>query len=275
MVLPIGISNVKGRKRGNLSTAEMIYIDANTEEMTYHEIAKVLNRTVGPVKRYLKTQNVKRIKYTKGDEKLLNLLHNRHYWAELLNQFDEDELRFFEFRWIDYFKQFSEDLTASEETLMVELIRISILINRIMKDKQDINIRVNSLQDLIDVEMKRADDQINTELVGNMQTQVAGYLAAKGSFIREYDLLTTKMEKLSVSLKGDRRQRKQKSDDSTTSFNGYCRFLDTENSKNVEGRYMSMLDLAAAKSEDKLTEWHEFSDGTVDKPLLSGNIIED
>ncbi len=275
MTLKIGVSNLPGKKRGNLSTTEMAFINDNIKKHSIAEIAKTLNRGLDPIKRYIRNGEILKVQREKGDDKLLLMLHARHYWRELVKQFSKIELEFFEYRWIDYFKQFSEDLTSSEETTMVELIRISILINRIMRDKQDIGERVHSLQDLIDVEMKRPEDKIRTELVGNMQTQIAGYLASRGSFIKEYDLLTTKMERLAVSLKGDRKQRKQKADDSTTSFAGYCRFLDEEGVKDREGTQMATMSVAGDKAREKLSEFHEYADGIVDVPVLNSETVKE
>ena len=48
------------------------------------------------------------------------------------------ELIFFEHQWIDYFKQFSEDVTHTEEMEILEVIRTEVLINRGMEDRQDI-----------------------------------------------------------------------------------------------------------------------------------------
>lgn len=275
MTLAIGGGNVPGKKRGNLSTDEMVFIDNNIKKYSLNEIAKTLNRTIAPIKRYIRNGEILKVQREKGDDKLLIMLHSRHYWRELVKQFSKVELEFFEYRWIDYFKQFSEDLTSSEETTMVELIRISILINRIMKDKQDIGERVDSLQDLIDVEMKKHEDKINSELVGNMQTQIAGYLASRGSFIKEYDLLTTKMERLAISLKGDRKQRKQKADDSTTSFAGYCRWLDEEGVRDREGMNMATMSVAGDKAREKLGEYFEYADGIVDVPVLNAETAKD
>lgn len=275
MTLEIGASNLPGKKRGNLSTEEMKFINNNLKKMSLQDIAKTMNRTVGPIKKYVRDKEILKVKRDASDDKLLIMLHARHYWRELSHQFSKVELEFFEYRWMDYFKQFSEDVTSTEETQMVELIRISILINRIMTDKQNINDRVNNLQDLIDIEMSKPADKVNTELVGNMQTQIAGYLATRGAFGKEYNELTDKMGKFTKDLKGDRLARKRKADDSTTSFAGFCRFLDEEGMKDREGMQMAVVSRAGDKARKKLSAFHEYSDQTVDQPLLSAGTIID
>ena len=47
------------RKRGKLSNSEMDYIRQNCFDLSIEEIASVLNRTVGPVNKFIDKENLK------------------------------------------------------------------------------------------------------------------------------------------------------------------------------------------------------------------------
>lgn len=262
-------------KRGKLSNEEMEFIDKNMTDLSVEDIAHALNRTVNPIRRYIREKKAKRDSPFKNEEYLLNKLHSRYYWPELNHQFSKEELRFFEHEWIQYYKQFSEDVTATEENEMIELIRVSILLNRIMRDKQEIIKNIQRIERLIDLEMGKPPDRIDTLVLSNLQQQIGGFIASKAAFIKEYDTLTGKKEKFTRELKGTREARLRKAEDAKTNFNAYLRHLDEENVRNREGALMEKMAVAADKSKNRLGEYHEFVDGFVDQPLLNADTVRD
>jgi hypothetical protein len=253
----------------------MEFIDKNMTEMAVDDIAKYINRTVNPVRRYIREKKAKRNNPFKDEEYLLNKLHSRYYWPELNKQFSQEELQFFEHEWIQYYKQFSEDVTATEENEMIELIRVSILLNRIMRDKQEIIKNIQRIEKLIELEMSKPPDRIDTLTLSNLQTQIGGFIAAKATFIKEYDTLTGKKEKFTRELKGTREARLRKAEDAKTNFNAYLRYLDTEDIRNREGAIMEKMAKAADNSAVRLGEYHEFKDGYVDQPLFNADTVRD
>ena len=81
--------------------------------------------------------------------------YDRYYYKELRKQFSDPELIFFEHQWIDYFKQFSEDVTHTEEMEILEVVRTEILINRGMEDRQEVIRNIERLNKLIEDEMDK------------------------------------------------------------------------------------------------------------------------
>ena len=263
------------RKRGKLSNEDMEFIDKNMQDMAIDDIAKFLNRTVNPIRRYIREKKAKRNSPFKNEEYLLVKLHSRYYWPELQHQFNKEEILFFEHEWIQYYKQFSEDVTATEENEMIELIRVSILLNRVMRDKQEVIRNIQRIERLIELEMKKPPDLIDTLAISNLQTQVGGFIAAKAAFIKEYDTLTNKKEKFTRELKGTREARLRKAEDAKSNFNAYLRYLDEEDIRNREGAVMEKLAIAADKSFSRLSEYHEFRDGFVDQPIYNADTVLD
>ena len=89
------------RKRGKLSNGEMDYIRQNCFDLSIEEIAETLNRTTGPINKFIDKENLKARDLT-DHEYMLTHLRDRYYYKELGKQFSDGELIFFEHQWIDF-----------------------------------------------------------------------------------------------------------------------------------------------------------------------------
>ena len=179
------------RKRGKLSNEEMRYIEQNCFDLSLQEMADHLNRSIDPVRKYIDKKNLKARDLT-DDEHLLSTLRARYYHAELSKQMSEHEIRFFEQNWIDFFKQFNEDVTHTEEMQILEVIRTEVLINRSMEDRQEIMENIETLNGLIDQEMSKPKDMQDTQALAMFQTQLGAMIGSKSSYINEHEKLLTK-----------------------------------------------------------------------------------
>ena len=261
------------KKRGKLSTGEMDYIRQNCFDLSIEEIAENLNRTTGPVQKFIDKENLKARDLT-DHEYMLTHLRDRYYYKELGKQFSDGELIFFEHQWIDYFKQFSEDVTHTEEMQILEVIRTEILINRGMEDRQEVVANIERLNKLIDDEMDKPSDMQDSQAIASFQTQLGALMASKAAYINEHEKLLTKKERLLKDLKGTREQRKRRSEDAKTNFSSWLRQLDNEEFRKREEESMEVNRLAADKALEKLSEYHTFEDGTVDQPFINADTID-
>jgi hypothetical protein len=260
------------RKRGKLSTAEMKYIRENCFDLSMEEIAQNLNRTAEPIRKYIDKENLKARDLT-DHEHLLSDLRTRYYYMELKKQLSDGEIIFFEHQWIDFFKQFSEDVTHTEEMQILEVIRTEILINRSMEDRQEVIRQIAILNKLIDDEMDKPADSQDSVAIMSYQTQLGAMIGSKSSYINEHEKLLTKKERYLKDLKGTREQRKRVADDAKTNFSMWLRQLDNLESREREGFDMEVQAIAAGKARKKLAELHEYEDGEVDQPLLNSDTI--
>lgn len=256
------------RKRGKLSKEEMNYIRQNCFDLSLEEIAQHLNRTVGPVKKFIDKENLKARDLT-DQEHLLSTLRTRYYYFELKKQMSDAEIIFFEHNWVDFYKQFNEDVTHTEEMQILEVIRTEILINRSMEDRQEIIRQIANLERLIDNELDKEEPAQDGQLVAVYQTQMGAMIGSKSSYINEHEKLLTKKERYLKDLKGTREQRKRVSDDAKTNFSLWMRQLDTMEMKEQEGFDMEVQAIAAQKARKRLSEFHAYEDGDVDQPLLN------
>lgn len=263
------------RKRGQLAVEEMNYIEQNCFDLSLEEIANHLNRTIEPIKRYIDKKNLKARDLT-DDEHLLSTLRTQYYYENLKKQMSDGEMIFFEHQWIDYFKQFNEDVTHTEQMQIIEVIRTEILLNRSMEDRKEIIKQIAVLERLIDEEMNKSDDNRNTAAIAMWQQQLGSYIGSKGSYINEHEKLVTKKEKYLRDLKATREQRKRVTDDAKTNFSMWMRELDNLEALEKEGFDMEVQAIAADKARQRLSQFHEFGDGEVDQPLLnSETLMED
>lgn len=265
-------SNQK-RKVGKLSLEEMDFIKQNCFDMPLQEIADHLNRTIEPVKRFIDKHNLKGRDTTDG-EFLLSTLRAKYYYHELKKQFEEHELLFFENQWIDFFKQFNEDVTHTEEMQILEVIRTEILINRSMIDRTLIMKSINDLETLIDQEMSKEMEERDSASLALFQSQMGSLIGAKGSHIHEHEKLLTKKEKYLQQLKGTREQRKRTAEDAKTNFTVWLRELNNLKTRDIHGYNMEVQARAADKAAKELADFHKFQDGEIDRPLLNADTVD-
>jgi hypothetical protein len=253
----------------------MNYIRQNCFDLPIEEIANNLNRTVGPVKKFIEKENLKARDLT-DDEHLLSTLRSRYYFPELGKQLSPHEIAIFEHMWIDYFKQFNEDVIHSEEMQILEVIRTELLINRSMEDRQRVISQIDMLDRLINEEMDKEPDEQDVQALAAFQTQLGAMIGSKSAYITEHEKLLTKKERYLKDLKGTRDQRKRVSDDAKTNFSMWMRQLDTMEEKERQGFDMEVQAIASQKARQRLASLHEYEDGEVDQPLLnSDTVLED
>jgi hypothetical protein len=246
----------------------MNFIRQNCFEMPIKEIAETLNRTTAPVQKFIDKENLKMRNMTDA-EHLLVELRERYYFKELKKQFVDPELIFFEHQWIDYFKQFTEDVTHTEEMQILEVIRTEVLINRGMEDRQEILKNIVRLTTLIEDEIAKPTPMQDTQAIASFQTQLGAATASKSAYINEHEKLLTKKERLLKDLKGTREQRKRNADDAKTNFSAWLRQLDDENIKKAESFDMEVHRVAADKALERMSGYHGYEDGIVDQPILN------
>lgn len=260
------------RKRGKLSIAEMTYIKQNCFDLSIESIAETLNRTTAPIQKFIDKENLKMRNMT-DNEHLLVELRGRYYYLELQKQFSNAEIIFFEHQWIDYFRQFSEDVTHTEEMEILEVIRTEVLINRGMEDRQEVMQNIERLNQLIEDEMDKPTGTQDIQALASFQTQLGAAMSSKSAYINEHEKLLTKKERLLKDLKGTREQRKRKADDAKTNFTSWLRELDDKEVRTLEGVDMEIHRVAAEKAVERLAAYHEYEDGTVDQPILNADTL--
>ena len=270
--------NPTPKKRGQLSLEEEKFITDNINKLSIEEIANNLNRNTNPIERYIKEKQLLLTdKEEANDYELLKIkLHSKPFWSEILRQFDEDsgELKYFEDTWVGLLKQFREDVLPAEELQIKQFITIDILINRSMKERKRHITETEKLQRLVDKEYEKPETERDIPKLANLETQLSFARNSIASYTNEYTKLLNEQQKISKDLKATREQRIKRIEDGKSSWVGMIRMLEDEEIREQEGRQMEIIKLATEKSKQKLGEYHNYQDSSVDMPFLTPDTVK-
>lgn len=260
------------KKRGQLSLEEEKFIRDNFSSLTAQEIADQLNRSIAPIQRYIKENNiVPSDQEAKDSEILKHKLYTKTFWQEIIRQFDEDtgELAYFENTWVSLIKQFREDVLPAEELQIKQFITIDILINRSMKERKRHISETEKLQKLVDKEYEKPEDQRDIAKLANLETQLSFARNSIANYTNEYTKLLNEQQKISKDLKATREQRIKRIEDGKSSWIGLIRMLEDEEIREKEGRELEILATAAENAKNKMFQYHTYADQVIDKPFLT------
>ena len=263
-------------KTGRLSKDEWAFIEFNSDKMSAAQIAKELDRAIEPIQKHLQ-------KLGKGKDLRKNLqtqaeydLKKRPYWRELQAQFSEPELEILLYHWKEIVSQFRKDILATEELQIIDVVKLEVLMNRALREQQYSMNKIAEFDEMIEFEKRKATEDQDREFIFGLERQIATLRAAKESLSREYKDLQTKKSAMYRDLKATREQRIAKLEDNKETFSGLVQKLvrdpDFVEEQNL---YMEKMRLAVMKEQERLSDYHEYEDGTVDQPFLTPETILD
>jgi len=262
-------------KTGRLSKTEWHYIEENADTMSPEEIAANLDREVEPIIRYLK-----RIGKTANKVQALTVqaeydIKSRPYWKELKLQFSEDELELFLYHWKQIVAQFRKDVLATEELQIVDTIKLEVLMNRALREQQQSMNLVREIDAEINKEKEKPSERQDKEMIFSMERQIASLRAAKEALSREYKDLQTKKSGMYKDLKATREQRIQKLENTKSTMAGLIeKVLRDPDFFEEQGKYIEKMRMAMENEKDRLSDYHQYEDGTVDQPLLTPDTVK-
>ena len=264
------------KKRGQLSLDEEKFIRDNFGSLSIETIAAHLNRGTAPVQRYINENRLIPASEQNDHAVLLQKLHTKTFWSEINRQFDSEsgELQYFEDTWIGLIKQFREDVLPAEELQIKQFITIDILINRSMKERKRHIAETDKLQRLVDAEYDKPEDQRDIPKLANLETQLSFARNSIANYTNEYTKLLNEQQKISKDLKATREQRIKRIEDGKSSWVGLIRMLEDEELREKEGREMEILNMSVQNTKNKLNSYHQYADGTLDKPFLTPESVE-
>jgi len=260
------------KKRGQLSLDEEKFIRDNINTLNVEQIALSINRNTQPVKRFIEEQRLLEDKSIVDDEEYLQRkLHSKPFWGEIKKQFDNEtgELLYFENIWTSLMRQFREDVLPAEELQIKQFITIDILINRSMKERKRHIAETAKLQKDVDNEYDKTEESRDLSRLLNLETQLSFARNSIANYTNEYTKLLNEQQKISKDLKATREQRIKRIEDGKSSWVGLIRMLEDEDIREREGKEMEIIHLATLKAAEKLSEYHQYADDSVDRPFLT------
>ena len=273
-------------KNGRMTNKEREYILKNVERFSVEEMATKLNRTVSAVEEYIHLNYIKKNPVTKEEQKVVEQttirkeLRSTEEWKNLKDEFNTEELRLFDEKYIKLMAQFKGNVLATEETQIYQAIKFEILMSRNLRARRkaldDIARLGKMLDDYLDQfrddPASMSDSQKTYSL--NLQMELKTAEAAEQSKTTEYTKLQERHDSLMKNLKATRDQRVKEIESGKVSFLGLIKSLQEKEIQDKEGRQLELMKLASKKEYRKLGALHNYQNGEVDRPILSAETVE-
>jgi hypothetical protein len=266
-----------GQKEEALNQAEQEYVIFNCKKMTVEEIATNLGHDAEVIRKYVRRNNLKTAEESDIDYEYKAIkasLRLKSWWPSIAKQFVgmKDELKYFEAQWIKLIRQFKEDVTDTEELQIKTLINFEIMANRCMQEKsahiREITRNEQALEKLYAIDKDDRSDE-ESAMINALEEKLSILRGATFQFTKEYKDIVGETQKIFKDLKGTRDQRKKQIEDSTANWPNYLKMLQDEESRRREGFDIEAIRLAKNKELNRLSQYHTFGDGTVDRPFLT------
>lgn len=256
-------------KKGRFSVEEMSFIEANAEALSIEQISQQLDRDPESVRDWIS----KKIGFSakqKQEAAVANELKVKPYYRELKHQFSEEELEMFEFHFKKMWSQFKDDVFHTEEMQIIDTIKLEILMNRILRSQQENQVEISTYERLVQQEKAVDKDQRDMDYIMQLERQVAVLRASQETLSRDYKDLQGRKATMLKDLKGTREQRIKAIEDSRETFAALVKQIATDAEFRTRvGLEMEKMRLAMQREKDRLSEYHQYDDGTVDQPFLT------
>lgn len=274
-------------KRGAISDKEKKFLKDNHATLSPAEIAKALDRTEEIVRHwYVTILKISPDEDEISEEEVADLNIEKEFlrspeWEGLKQEFTDEELTFFRHRYRKLMGQFREGVTATEEMQIILLVKYEILKHRnLVETKNSVNdiVRLeDAVKDIYDQYPDVNSMDANTKsFLLNLENQLLASKTARQAKSGEYIKLTEKLNSLMRELKATRDQRISKYDAAGGTLMDVFKQLQVDDVNEKEGRHMELVAMAVDKETKRLGLLHNYTDGTLDQPLLTPeNVIAD
>lgn len=253
-------------KRGRISKAEDKQI-ANflKDGISNEDIAKWLNRPVAQIE-----QHVKKF-YGKGDDlpakavetaEFLRQLRDSSHWKFLREQYDGDELDYYEELYAQLMAQFKDDILPTEELQILQALDTVIMINRHKRSRKMVEDHIVELENKIQTSVY-GDPNIAT-----WESQKQALISQSNARTRDFTELAKKFDETIGKLKGTREQRIKNIESSKKSWTSLIKSLQERQIREQEGRRMELMKFATGVAAEKLQQPHKYINNEIDQPML-------
>lgn len=252
-------------KTGKWSDEENRLFIENVDRMNEHELSLLLNRSVESIRKAKK-----RFEVTKTKVEIEQEVQRGHQWEWLKTEFTGPEIEYFKKEYANLSSQFRGDILPVEENELFMLIKTDILMHRLQEqmrkgEDQLLKVRDIYIKALTDSEGTEQDKEKLTALNTHMQSLEN----ANRSLLNHLINLKKSYQDSMKNLKATRDQRLAKSTDKNTNFADMLKYINDEKNRKAEGEWTEMFRKGIAKQKTKLTEYHQYADGEVDKPIFN------
>jgi len=261
-------------KTGRLSIEDIDYITKNAHK-PIEELAAKLQRTPDIIGKYIRlnagetnTKDAFGAKETQLD------ITKLPFWTNIIAQFNVDEQNQIKFEWNRLVEQFMGDVTPTEQMQIVDLVKLDALLNRLLTDRQKVSIDIENYQEMIEEERNKDMEERSVEMMLLWEQSLANLRASMDVGTKQIKDYLAEKNKLMDKLKGTRDQRLKVLENTKENFPQWLQKLmrDTKMQDSL-GQRMAKLSLAKEEERKRLSEYHTFEDGMVDRPFLTPDVV--
>jgi hypothetical protein len=268
------------KKTGRISKLEKQYITDNAFQKNFQQIADELDRDPTTVRNYIEKElNVKTTLAT-GAKPIIKQgysVREEEFWPILKTQFSEDELGMFEYYWDNINSQFDHDILPTEKLQVIDVIRYEILMSRNLKQAHDFTKTMSNLQYQLEQEKKQEFIDQNRDLIIKIETQITAMGMGQIQLTKEVRELQEKKEKILTSLRATRGDRIKRIENKKENFFSWLeQIIENPEKRKEMGIAMEKMRLSIIDETIRLTAYHKYINGEIDRPLLTAEtVIED
>ena len=264
------------KKSGRLTKAEWDFIAEHAKILSAEEIADKLNRHIDPITLHIKKLGLSEDKRGTFQVQAEYNLKDKPQWKELKTQFSEKELELLLFHWKDVITQFKKDVLPTEEMQILDMVKLEVLMNRALSEEYETMVLIKTYTDMVEVEERKPKEQIDQAALMSLRRDVASLRAAKQALNTNYKELQKSKNDMFKNLKATREQRIQKLENNKTTLSAMISTLLSDPEFFEEtGLYMERMRHAMEEEKKRLSDYHKYDDGMLDKPFLNAETVGD
>ena len=195
-------------------------------------------------------------------------------WEQIKRQFSIVEQRIFVEHWKGLVGQFRGDIVATEYLQIAEMIKLELLANRCLEAQQSCKSSINNLENIIQTQMDKPEDQRDSRLLGGAEADIIQNRTAILAMNKDYLAIVDKKENMLKSLKGTREQRVKAIENSKSNMIDWFKILISDESvRKSIGIEAAKMRLAIEKERERLSGLHQFLDGEIDRCILDSDSV--
>ena len=253
-------------KRGPWSASEKQYIAEKCATTTAGEIAAHLKRNAEAVSKYILENHAS--SFTESARNAEYDVKKSPVWKDLERQFTKEELNMFLYHWGRIISQFRDDVYPTEEMQVIDTIKLEILMNRCLTQQQKSMDSIRNLEMLLLTEREKEDR--NLAEIGNLERQIGILRAAQESLNSDFKDMLNRKNGILKEMKATRDARIKHLESNKHNFLSIIRRIAEDKEFRTRlGRDMEKMRLATQVEYERLSEYHVYSDGQADQPLLT------
>lgn len=258
-------------KAGPLSFNDKKFISENAGTMSPADIAIRLQRSVKSIIKYMKDNGFMASYIIDSSS---NSLMRTPYWKNLKLQFDDDELKLLDYHWTNTVKQFKADILHTEELQILDMIKMQVLADRSLNQQSLIKNKISELEQ--EIRQLKSEKNKDLDLIESKEAQIAALYSAYETVGKDYGNLLKEKGNIFKSLKATRDQRYSQIEASKESIIEWIKYLiENPEKRRSAGIEMEKFRLATKVEYERLSEYHTYADGIVEKPILNSRTVKD